>query len=135
MPPVASRGLTRIWFNLPLQVKGATIVAIPSVCIVCMLVILFGLQRKFEAANQWVIHTEHVLAQSEGLLAASLRMEASARAVMLARDPSLIELHRTVRSRALEAFDKLVDLVNDNPPQQERLRHARTLLTGEIAAL
>src|SRR5947207_314694 len=135
MPPVASRRLARIWLNLPLQAKGATIVAIPSVFIVCMLVILFGLQRNFETANQWVLHTEQVLAHSEEAMAASLRTEASAREYLISRDPSFLARHRAARERALGTFNSLIELVNDNPPQQEKVRQALRLVQDEIAAL
>src|SRR5215813_1447702 len=123
--------LARVWLNLPLSAKGAAIVTVPVICTFCMLLLLADLQSKFDAANRWVLHTEQVLSQSSGLLAAFLAAEDTARDFALSRDTAALGVHRGARVRVGSSFDSLLQLVADNPSQQEHIRHAGRLMEEE----
>src|SRR4051794_32524166 len=132
--PGAKR-IAEIWLNLSLPVKGGAIVAIPVICTVSMLLLLLDVQRRFEAATEWVVHTEQVLAESREILGASVSSEATARGYLLTRDPAFLDLHQNARRRVSNSFSKILHLTEDNPPQQEHMRHAMRLMQEEIAAL
>ncbi len=100
-----------------------------------MVVLLADLQRKFEAANQAVIHTEQVLGESREILAASLSTEATARGYLLSHDPAFLDLHRAARKRVMDGFSQILQGTEDNPGQQERMRASMRLMREEIAAL
>ena len=130
-----AKGLTGVWLNLSLTAKGAAIVAIPLSCTLAMLFLLADVQRRFEASNNWVIHGEQVLSQSRDILAASLSAEATARGYLLTREPAFLELHRNARRKVSNGFSEILLLTEDNPGQQERMRHAMRLMQDEVAAL
>jgi signal transduction histidine kinase/CheY-like chemotaxis protein len=124
-----------VWLNLSLTAKGGAIVAIPLSCTLAMLFLLADVQRRFEASNHWVIHSEQVLSQSRDILAASLSAEATARGYLLTRDPAFLELFRNARRNVSNGFSQILRLTEDNPGQQEHMRHAMRLMQNEIAEL
>lgn len=136
MPPVPlHKRHSGLWFHLSLPAKGAAIVAVPVLCMLSMLLLIAQLQRRFEAADQWVTHTQEVLSQSGGLLSAALSAEATARGYMLAGDPAFLELHANARRTLRERFATIVKLTADNPEQQTRIRTVMALADEELTAL
>jgi signal transduction histidine kinase/DNA-binding response OmpR family regulator len=131
----ATRSLARLWLNLSLPGKGSAIVAIPVICTLSMLLVLAGLRRRADAANQWVAHTEQVLAQSSEILAASLSEEATARGYLLTHDPNFLTLHRTARKKVFDGFSVILSATEDNPREQEHMRTAMRLMQEETTAL
>src|SRR5690242_17626005 len=105
--PGAKR-LAGVWLHLPLPAKGGAIVAIPVICTLSMLWLLFDVQRRFESSSQWVVHTEQVLAQSREILASSLSSEATARGYLLTRDPAFLDLHQSSRRRVSNGFSQIL---------------------------
>jgi signal transduction histidine kinase/DNA-binding response OmpR family regulator len=99
------------------------------------LFLLAEVQRRFEASNYWVIHTEQVLSQSRDVLAACLSAEAKARGYLLTRDPAFLELFGQARREVSNGFSRVLGLTDDNPAQQEHMRHAMRLMQSEIGAL
>jgi signal transduction histidine kinase/DNA-binding response OmpR family regulator len=132
--PGAKR-IAGIWLNLSLPAKGGAVVAIPVICTIAMLYLLADVQRRFEASNFWIVHTEQVLSQSREILAASLSAEATARGYLLTREPAFLELHENARRRVSDGFSQILRLTEDNPGQQEHMRHAMRLMQDEVAAL
>jgi signal transduction histidine kinase/CheY-like chemotaxis protein len=100
-----------------------------------MLFLLGDVQRRFEASNHWIIHTGQVLSQSRDILAACLSAEATARGYLLTRDPAFLELFGNARRNVSNGFSQVLSLTEDNPGQQEHMRHAMRLMQAEIAAL
>jgi signal transduction histidine kinase/DNA-binding response OmpR family regulator len=136
MPSVPlPRRLFEFWFHLSLPVKGGAIVAVPVLCTLAMLLLIADLQRKIEAANGWVLHTEQVLAESGGLLSSAMSAEATARGYMLAGDPAFLELNRTARRAVERRLQSTIQLTADNPAQQTRIRHAGEVVERELDAL
>src|SRR4051794_24114022 len=101
--PGAKR-LAGLWLNLSLPAKGGAIIAIPVVCTFSMLFLVTNIQRRFERANQSVVHSEQVLSQSRDLLAASLSAEATVRGYLLTRDPAFLDFRRRARRQLSDDF-------------------------------
>ena len=133
--PPEPRGLASYWLNLPLPGKGVAIVAIPVVCTMSMLLVLADLRGKADAANQWLTHTEEVLAQSSQVLASSLSEEATARGYLLTHDPAFLTLHHAARKRVFNGFSRILSATEDNPQQQDHMRQAMRLMQEETEAL
>ena len=129
--PPAPRGLAEYWLNLPLPGKGVAIVAIPVVCTMSMLLVLADLRGKADKANQWLTHTEEVLAQSSQVLASSLSEEATARGYLLTHDPAFLTLHHAARKRVFDGFSRILSATQDNSQQQDHMRRAMRLMQEE----
>lgn len=130
-----TKRLSTLWLNLSLSAKGTAIVAVPVICTLCMLLLIADLQRKFETANGWVVHTEEVITESGGLLSSALSAEATARGYMITRDPAFLGLHENSRRALLLRFTKVLNLTGDNPSEQAHMRHAMRLVEEELSAL
>jgi signal transduction histidine kinase/FixJ family two-component response regulator len=130
-----TRGLAHYWLNLPLSRKGGAIIALPVLCMLCMLGILAHLQRRAVEADQWVVHTAEVLGQSSEILADSLSLEATVRGYILTREPAFLALHHRSRGRLFDAFSRVLALTADNPRQQDRMRQAMSIMHEETGVL
>src|SRR4051794_14730174 len=78
------------------------------------------------SAAQWVDHTDQLIAKANALLKLLVDGETGMRGYLITGEPMFLEPYRVEEERVGPAFEGLMELVSDNPPQVERLQALRT---------
>ncbi|MEH2204305.1 MAG: CHASE3 domain-containing protein [Nostoc sp.] len=81
-------------------------------------------------AMHWVEHTDQVIARANGLQKLLLDLETGVRGYQLTSNPEFLEPYQQANSTINTTFDRLGDLVSDNPQQSQRLRQIKAEETG-----
>ena len=81
-------------------------------------------------AMQWVEHTDRVIAQANALQKLLLDLETGVRGYQITSKPEFLEPYQQANSTINTTFDRLGDLVSDNPQQSQRLRQIKVEQTG-----
>jgi signal transduction histidine kinase/CHASE3 domain sensor protein/ActR/RegA family two-component response regulator len=118
--------LSRFWADLPLWLKGLSVLALPLGMMLLGLAMLFWAQRGEKEAAAWVQHTVEVKYALSSLQAALAESISLVWGDALARNGDRLAAYRAGWARAQEARAELTKLVRDNPGQLERV--------GQIAA-
>lgn len=77
------------------------------------------------AAAQWVDHTNQVIAQAYELQKLLVDMETGVRGYLVAGNPSFLEPYERALPQVDPSFERLSNLVADNPAQVQRLAEIR----------
>jgi PAS domain S-box-containing protein len=83
-------------------------------------------------SDQWVLHTQLVLRNLQGLLVDLAGIEASSRGFVLTGEDSYFEVYRAAKSTALQDAEEVRSLTVDNPEQQRRLAALDDLIARRI---
>jgi CHASE3 domain sensor protein len=86
----------------------------------------FDLNRSLE----WVDHTDQILDQSGHLLMLLVDMESGTRGYIATGDESFLYSYLEGTKRSASEFEALNHLLDDNPPQQQRLKEIRAGYEG-----
>lgn len=111
--------------NLTIFQKGLLLVALPVFFQLLFFGALFKVEWDGEEAERWAVHTKEVIAQTE--TAYRYLLEATSyvrRLIITGEDPSLAPPFHDALRKAPEEFQKLSDLVRDNPSQLARVAEA-----------
>ena len=111
--------------NLTIFQKGLLLVALPVFFQLLFFGALFKVEWDGENAERWAVHTKEVIAQTE--TAYRYLLEATSyvrRLIITGQDPTLAPPFHDALRKAPEEFQKLGDLVRDNPSQQARVAEA-----------
>jgi two-component system, LuxR family, sensor kinase FixL len=112
-----------------------TAIATAAVVVLAVVWLLFSSAKQTEDANQWVRHTQEVLAQVEATLETLTTADSAVRqllAEVVVRQPDALD--RAGGSIDAE-LDRLVILTADNPAQQSRIQQFRTDASQVLALL
>jgi signal transduction histidine kinase len=118
---------------MKLFTKGLLMVAVPALCMVVFLGVLFQSQREADAATKWSLHSKEVLEDTNEVLATILTESVRFRGGLLSGEPSM----------APDAFwdglyKKLAELevqVSDNPAQKAKAAQLSSMARDYRAAL
>ena len=111
--------------NLTIFQKGLLLVALPVFFQLVFFAALFKVEWDGENAERMAVHTKTVIAQTE--TAYRYLLEATSyvrRLIITGEDPTLTPPFHDALRKAHEEFQKLGDLVRDNPPQKARVTEA-----------
>ncbi len=78
------------------------------------------------SAAQWVDHTDQVIARANSLLKLLVDGETGMRGYLITGEPVFLEPYHFEEDSVGPAFESLMALVSDNPPQVQRLQALRT---------
>jgi signal transduction histidine kinase len=97
--------------------------------------VLLERSRERQAENEeWVRHTEHVLAELSSLQAALMESELAGRAYVVSADQRYAQIQQQAEATMRKQLDIVGDLTADNPSQVERLRSLRAEALSSAAA-
>lgn len=102
-------------------------IVLPIVLLVILALVFSALIAILLDANGWVAHTEQVLAATNNLEANIFDQESGLRGYLLTGEQSFLAPYTTASAEIGQKFDRLSDLVKDNPLQIERIGSVRSL--------
>jgi CHASE3 domain sensor protein len=81
--------------------------------------------RRLTSAQEWVEHTDFVIAQSRLLLRSIIDQETGLRGYLLSRDTQFLQPYHSAEASLPRLFDQLRSETADNPDQQNQLEAVR----------
>jgi CHASE3 domain sensor protein len=81
--------------------------------------------RRLMSAQEWVEHTDFVIAQSRLLLRSIIDQETGLRGYLLSRESQFLQPYHTADALVPGLFDQLRRETTDNPEQQKQLETVR----------
>jgi PAS domain S-box-containing protein len=118
--------------SLTIFQKGVIIVAVPLLAHGMFVGILAWFQGRYSAAQYWSLHTKEVLERGLHVEAGVVEVQSGVRGYVLTGDRSLLAPDGRA-DEVLGDADRLIDLVADNPAQQDRARRAADRARAAIA--
>ena len=119
--------------SAPPTLRWASVVAV-----IVILSVVWVANRTVEQAqvsNQWIVHTQAVLAASETVLATVVDAETAVRSYASPADVRALEPLERAERTSVAAVNQLAALTADNPNQQARVPALRQEMTRALAAL
>jgi len=123
------------WQSLPIRVRGATIIAIPVVCLLTALSAFAWLKASLVEDEAWVQHTQIVRLETKRLLNALLDAETGVRGYGLTQRNEFLTPYNNAKAVIPASLDQLQNLVSDNPQQSQRIQEIRRLVDDTLALL
>ncbi|MEH1943363.1 MAG: CHASE3 domain-containing protein [Nostoc sp.] len=100
-------------------------IALPIILLLSLSGVSIWQINRLLSAMQWVDHTDQVIARANGLQKLLLDLETGVRGYQLTSKPEFLEPYQQANSTINTTFDRLGDLVSDNPQQSQRLRQIK----------
>ena len=100
-------------------------VAIPVIALLLLAAVFLLQVMSMKAAMQWVDHTDQVIGADLELLKLELDMESGLRGYLNTGSEEFLEPYNQANSSIDSKFDRLRQLISDNPSQQARLAGMR----------
>jgi signal transduction histidine kinase len=101
------------------------VIVIPMLATAALAALLLWQSFDLNRSLQSVDHTDHVLDQSGSLLKLLVNVETGMRGYLATGDETLLQPYIEGKKRFDSEYQSLYKLVDDNPPQKERLRAVR----------
>ncbi len=114
--------------NLPTRRKIMLAVAVPLGFTVVVGLVAIIKMMQMKTTQDWVDHTQRVLGETSGIVAAAVDMETGMRGFLLAGQDTFLEPYEAGAARAFADLAELRQTVSDNPPQVVRLQEAEEIL-------
>lgn len=122
-----STSLSNWWGDVPVRWKGATVLLIPVVALICGFASVYLVGVKEIEAETWLSHSAAVRYHIQELLSTVVDAETATRGFVISRDTRFLELYES----SLQAFPRrareLVNLVADNQAQTARAKEINDL--------
>jgi len=83
----------------------------------------------------WVIHTNEVIDNTHLVLSSMQDAETGQRGFLITGEDHYLEPFNTAKAIVAQVTTGLYDLVDDNPAQQERIRHIEELMVEKFAEM
>lgn len=107
--------------NASIQTKIVLALLVPQVLAIVLAVFVWWGFRGLNEAQQWVLHSQQVMQQAQGLLLERAVMQQNALSYLLTGDASYHTAYQEEKARFEKQIADLKQLVSDNPEQVERL--------------
>jgi PAS domain S-box-containing protein len=125
----------KYWTRLPIESRGSIAIGIPLTCLLVAAVADTLLRQRLIEAQSYVDHTNQVLVKSQGSLIGLLNAETGVRGYYIGRQKIFLEPYDTALTTLEPTLINLEQLVQDNPPQLERVRQLRQIAQDRMALL
>lgn len=106
--------------NLSIFKKGLFLVAIPFAAQLLFLMLLFKTRAAQEEAQHWALHTKDVIAESQLIVRSVIEANAATRGYVITGDAAFVKDFQQTVVALPAKLAELQNLVQDNPPQQEK---------------
>jgi len=123
------------WGDMPLRWKGATVLLIPVVALICGFSSVYLVGLKENEAETWLTHTAAVRYHIRVLLTAVVDAETAVRGFVISRDPHFLDLYQSSRQVLPRSIRDLSNLVADSPTQQARAIEIKKLAEDRLDLL
>lgn len=135
MPKLFSlRGLNRWWSKTPVSYRGGLILAIPAVCMIAILVTWGELRQDAIAVHREIDRSESTLIETNNLLQLLTSAETGVRGYVITNQDDFLESYSQATANLPNCIEKLRDLQQDTPQQQD-VRQIATLVEQELILL
>jgi PAS domain S-box-containing protein len=101
-------------------------VALPVTLLVCLAAILVTVSLLLSNSLRWADHAGRVLTSARQMGRYIVQMDTGLRAYNLTGNKALLDSYQDGKDKLPEQIDALLQLTEDNPPQQQLLREIRT---------
>jgi signal transduction histidine kinase len=91
--------------------------------------------HKVFSSEEWVVHTQTVIADTEQLLARVRSAESASRGFVLTADPIYEKQYSTASGRIADSIKKIQELTSDNVAQQRNIVELRSRVSAKMAVL
>ena len=135
MPVNAPRRAIQSFRDLPLQVKGLVVVAIPLVWVLALAAAFYFVQRENQVAENWVTHALEVRADLQAVHTRVEEAETGVLGYTVTRDPEWLAPFQAVQRGLPALLDRLEASVGDNPAQLARVRQVEKLIAERLGTL
>jgi signal transduction histidine kinase len=133
MASTIAERVRRLWLDLPLAVKGNSILAVPVLCLFVEIAWLAYVHRAEESAAGWTLHTQQVQLEANKLLTLLLDAETAGRGYVITRNTDFLAPLTLAQAQAPQTVARLKILVADNRAQGERLRMIEQLANEKLS--
>jgi len=104
-------------------------VALPLALSVVTAIVFVGIIAYLINVLNWVEHSERVIGQAQEVSKLSAEMETGLRGYLIADDEAFLTPYLLARQRIRDGLQELTRMVEDNPPQLERVRRIQSAHT------
>jgi PAS domain S-box-containing protein len=133
--PITPLRNSNIWSRLPINYKGAIIIAIPAICLLATLGAWIGSRQLGQASLARIEHTETVIEKSNQLLLSLLNAETGVRGYYISRKDEFLAPYRYANSTLPQTLLELDRLLQSNSLQMARWREIDELVRQEMELL
>jgi signal transduction histidine kinase/CHASE3 domain sensor protein len=131
-PTQPSTALAR---ELSMDKRTAFVLAAVVIFFVVSGLIAFLNIRTIKEDNQWVVHSQETITAIEGLLSSTQDAETGQRGFLLTGSEKYLEPYRAALATIGSRVDTIIQLTQDNPSQQARIKVLRGFLDDKLAEL
>jgi PAS domain S-box-containing protein len=107
--------------RVPLRYRGTVVAMIPVIGLMATLTTWAWTRTQARALNDWIDHTQSVIAASDRLMLTALNAETGVRGYVITGDESFLEPYNSARQDFPQKVQVLKSLITDNPTQRQRL--------------
>jgi PAS domain S-box-containing protein len=125
----------RYWKQLPIERRGSIAIAVPMLCVIGSVITDSLLRQRITEAQIDVSHTNQILIKSQGSLVSFLNAETGVRGYYIGKQKVFLTPYEKALTTLEPTLISLEQLVRDNPPQQQRVRHLRQLAHDRMELL
>jgi PAS domain S-box-containing protein len=91
--------------------------------------------RQVEESDFWVDHTREVISANQQVLSDVSGAQSAERGYIITGDKGYLEAYRAASANIPRSTEKLLQLIADNPAQQERVKNLQGLIEERVAVL
>jgi PAS domain S-box-containing protein len=129
------QGIREYWKRLPIETRGSLAISIPLVCLLAAVIADSLLRQRLKEAQVNVDHTNQVLAKSQGSLIGLLNAETGVRGYYIGKQKIFLAPYDKAVKTIEPTLISLEQLVQDNPPQVQRVQQLRQIAQNRMTLL
>jgi PAS domain S-box-containing protein len=123
------------WHRLPIENRGGIAIAIPLFCVFGAAAADSLLRQRLIESQAAVNHTNEVLVESQSTLISLLNAETGFRGYYISRQETYLAPYDAALEKLNPTLQNLAQLVQDNPPQAERVQSLSKIAQARMDAL
>jgi PAS domain S-box-containing protein len=123
------------WQRLPIETRGSIAISIPLLCLMGAAIADSLLRQRLIEAQVSVNHTSQVLVESQSTLISLLNAETGVRGYYISNQPVFLAPYDDALKTLKPTLQNLEQLVQDNPPQLQRVKRLSEVSQGRMDAL
>jgi PAS domain S-box-containing protein len=123
------------WKHLPIETRGSIAIGIPLACLLGAVIADTLLRQRLIESQMYVDRTNQVLVKSQASLISLLNAETGVRGYYIGKQKIFLEPYDDALTTLEPTLISLEQLVQDNPPQVQRVQQLRRIAQHRITLL
>jgi PAS domain S-box-containing protein len=123
------------WHRMPIERRGTIAIGIPLACLLGAVIADGLLRQRLLEARMYVDRTNHVLVKTQSSLISLLNAETGVRGYYISKQKIFLEPYEKALTTLEPTLIDLEQLVQDNPPQLQRVQQLRQIAQSRIMLL